>query len=167
MIFERLSPHLPQEIDGARPHSCSSNIRLYKYEQGDSFGKHYDDTNPEYGPAAETGEQKVAIARSKGKGNGKGKGGRAAAAELIGWSKLTILIYLNNKEHYPVQGGDTIFYTGDTGDTNIPFVSFSPADEQQAGAVLMHGHGHRCLLHEGMPVLSGVKYLLRTDVIYA
>lgn len=41
--------------------------------------------------------------------------------------------------------------------------SFSPVQ----GACLVHGHGRQCLLHEGAAVTSGVKYLLRTDVMYA
>lgn len=41
--------------------------------------------------------------------------------------------------------------------------SFSP----KQGACLVHGHGRQCLLHEGAAVTSGVKYLLRTDVMYA
>lgn len=40
---------------------------------------------------------------------------------------------------------------------------FSPVQ----GACLVHGHGRQCLLHEGAAVTSGVKYLLRTDVMYA
>ena len=34
------------------------------------------------------------------------------------------------------------------------------------GAVLLHAHGQRCLTHSGAPVTGGVKYLLRTDVVY-
>lgn len=41
--------------------------------------------------------------------------------------------------------------------------SFSPLQ----GACLVHGHGRQCLLHEGAAVTAGVKYLLRTDVMYS
>jgi hypothetical protein len=36
----------------------------------------------------------------------------------------------------------------------------------EAGTALLHRHGERCMLHAGAPVLSGAKYLLRTDVAY-
>ena len=36
----------------------------------------------------------------------------------------------------------------------------------EAGAILMHMHGDRCLEHEAEPVLRGVKYILRTDIVY-
>lgn len=43
-VLERLLPHLSQCLDGI-PRACNANIRLYKYEPGHAFGKHYDDTN--------------------------------------------------------------------------------------------------------------------------
>lgn len=36
----------------------------------------------------------------------------------------------------------------------------------KAGAALMHAHGPRCLMHEGAAVNKGVKYLLRSDILY-
>ena len=36
-----------------------------------------------------------------------------------------------------------------------------------AGLALLHKHGDDCLLHEGRPVTTGVKYVLRSDVIFA
>ena len=35
------------------------------------------------------------------------------------------------------------------------------------GMALLHRHGDDCLLHEGRPVKSGIKYLLRSDVVFA
>ena len=37
----------------------------------------------------------------------------------------------------------------------------------EAGLALLHKHGDDCLLHEGRPVTTGVKYVLRSDVIFA
>lgn len=44
-IFQRSFPFLPAEIDNERPVGCSSNIRLYRYEAGDSFGRHVDQSD--------------------------------------------------------------------------------------------------------------------------
>lgn len=37
--------------------------------------------------------------------------------------------------------------------------------ELQRGLALLHRHGRECLLHEGKPVLKGTKWVLRSDVI--
>lgn len=84
-------------------------------------------------------------------------------------SLWTVLIYLNgggmeeggDAEEEPLRGGETVFYKGNYGGKIA--ASFSPLK----GACLVHGHGRQCLLHEGSPVTAGVKYLLRTDVMYA
>ena len=34
------------------------------------------------------------------------------------------------------------------------------------GLALLHLHGDDCLEHEGAQVLSGVKYVLRSDVVF-
>src|ERR1044072_841488 len=62
-------------------------------------------------------------------------------------SLLTLIMYLN--EGYV--GGETFFLNSET--------LVAP----QTGKVLVFAHQ---LWHEGLPVLSGVKYILRTDVIY-
>lgn len=36
----------------------------------------------------------------------------------------------------------------------------------KTGMALLHKHGNNCLLHEGKAVKSGVKYLLRSDVVF-
>ena len=36
----------------------------------------------------------------------------------------------------------------------------------QAGLALLHKHGNDCLLHEALAVRSGVKHILRSDVVF-
>ena len=80
--------------------------------------------------------------------------------EVNDWhsSKLTLLIYLSED----FTGGETIFYR-DSG-------MLKPCKETQIanikpklGQILVFEHQQ---LHEGAPVLSGQKYVLRTDVMY-
>lgn len=61
------------------------------------------------------------------------------------WSAYTLIIYLNDD----LEGGDTTF----------PQFSVKP----KAGAAIIFKHN---ILHAGEPVLSGVKYILRTDIMY-
>lgn len=72
----------------------------------------------------------------------------SATVAGLGTSRYTILIYLSE-----CSGGATRF-EGD--------VSFDP----EPGALLIHAHGDLCLEHEADPVLDGVKYVLRTDLVY-
>ncbi|MEW6129623.1 MAG: 2OG-Fe(II) oxygenase [Acidobacteriota bacterium] len=62
-------------------------------------------------------------------------------------SLLTLIIYLNQD----FAGGETFFLNSQT--------LIAP----ETGKVLLFAHQ---LWHEGLPVLSGTKYILRTDVIY-
>jgi hypothetical protein len=72
-----------------------------------------------------------------------------------GMTEITVLVYLSN-----CVGGATRFYPTQTKRKNI---AFTPEE----GAILLHIHGDRCLQHEADAVVSGVKYVLRTDVVYA
>ena len=128
-IFSRVQATLPTSIDGLVPVGCSKNIRMYKYSEGDSFGKHVDESQVD----KETGST----------------------------SKLTLLIYLNDTESSNLLGGKTIFYKAHS--SKEPLYSIEP----KRGMLLLHGHGHRCLTHEGELVMKGFKYVLRTDVLYS
>lgn len=79
-------------------------------------------------------------------------------------SRFTVLVYLNDASDSELVGGSTIFYANEAG-AKQQHVVLSVAPE--TGAALVHGHGDRCLLHEGALVTSGAKYLLRTDVMYS
>ncbi|KAK1939938.1 hypothetical protein P3T76_008261 [Phytophthora citrophthora] len=79
-------------------------------------------------------------------------------------SRFTVLVYLNDSVDSDLEGGNTIFYANEAGAKKQEVVlSVAP----ETGAALVHGHGDRCLLHEGALVTRGAKYLLRTDVMYS
>lgn len=75
---------------------------------------------------------------------------------VVGQTEITLLVYLSQ-----CQGGATRFYPALDGKKDASFC-FAP----QVGAVLLHVHGDRCLEHEADPVISGTKYVLRSDVCY-
>ena len=66
-------------------------------------------------------------------------------------SLLTILLYLN--EDY--SGGRTTFYDDTSGE--------ELANEPNTGLILIHDHA---ILHAGTPVISGCKYVIRSDIMY-
>lgn len=68
-------------------------------------------------------------------------------------TRHTVLIYLS-----ACAGGETVFY----GAKGKEVAAVPPAP----GRALIHRHGDDCLLHEGARVRDGVKYVLRTDVVY-
>jgi len=177
-IFRRIRSFVPETLilPGSqrvyKPTSCAKNLRLYKYTEGQRFGKHYDgaqDTDDGgitcftvllylngdggSGGGPPDGSRASGSGKRKGKcelpSNGAAEGDEVAeGGEVDG--KANGLPF--------VRGGQTMFY-----DTPSDLAcQFTP----RAGYVLMHSHGHNCLLHEGGVVLSGVKYLLRTDVVY-
>ena len=148
-IFQRLLPIIPTVLGGRRAIGCSSNIRIYRYLPGQCFGKHIDESNRD----------------PEGRGS----------------TQLTVLVYLNGEDStkYPetvgtrtiaLLGGHTIFY-------HDPPSKFSKKNIQkepevcaiiipETGKVVLHAHGDRCLTHEAAVVVQGVKYVLRTDVVY-
>lgn len=67
-------------------------------------------------------------------------------------STWTLLIYLTES----LIGGETSFQV--RGGTALT-PSVTP------GMALIHRHGNDCLLHEGLPVKSGVKWVLRSDLM--
>ena len=80
-----------------------------------------------------------------------------------GTTEMTMLIYLSTCE-----GGATRFHhpSGRRSRKQQQGSSSSFAFEPQVGALLLHVHGKFCLEHEADEVLSGKKYVLRTDLVY-
>ena len=79
--------------------------------------------------------------------------GRNQRAE--GDSFLTALLYLNSEEDEGLQGGGTLFL--DTDGATVARVS------PKKGALLIFDHH---LYHKGESVAQGVKYVLRSDLLY-
>lgn len=81
----------------------------------------------------------------------------------VGTTGYTVLFYLSGggravkglKEG--VKGGETVFW-----DDGRKLAAVKPA----AGRALLHLHGDDCMEHEGAAVTAGVKYILRTDVVF-
>eukprot|EP00521_Asterionellopsis_glacialis_P018425 CAMPEP_0195293944 /NCGR_PEP_ID=MMETSP0707-20130614/13808_1 /TAXON_ID=33640 /ORGANISM="Asterionellopsis glacialis, Strain CCMP134" /LENGTH=138 /DNA_ID=CAMNT_0040354779 /DNA_START=267 /DNA_END=683 /DNA_ORIENTATION=+ len=133
-IFSRMQssnilPQIASQLDISssskmyRPVGCNENLRLYRYEKGMSFGRHFDGSHP--------------------------------VERLKGDTEITVLIYLSS-----CGGGATRFYPPKSSKKSFAF-------DPQPGAILFHVHGDRCLEHEADPVLNGLKYVLRTDIVYA
>jgi hypothetical protein len=77
------------------------------------------------------------------------------------WSRLTFVLYLNDC----FTGGATTFFTSaPDADGVLEARGVRPV----AGNALVFPHGDTagCLVHEGSAVLTGVKYIVRTDVLY-
>jgi len=51
-IYKRLEPWMPTEVAGKPASCCNPNIRLYRYEPGQRFGPHVDQSNQLAGGAA-------------------------------------------------------------------------------------------------------------------
>lgn len=109
-----------------RSKGLNSNIRVYRYRKGHSFGAHYDES-------------------VKDKTTGL-------------WTDWTLLIYLNED----MEGGETVFYRESSYKNRKP----EPIVVQpKKGMALLHRHGTHCMLHEARQVLSGNKWVLRSDVL--
>ncbi|KAF8921427.1 hypothetical protein CPB85DRAFT_1372520 [Mucidula mucida] len=75
-------------------------------------------------------------------------------------SEWTLLIYLTGQED-GVEGGETIFYKDEK--CHLSETIVAPLTR---GAALLHRHGPDCMLHEGSKVLTGTKYVLRSDLMF-
>ncbi|KAF3781556.1 hypothetical protein EJ110_NYTH36673 [Nymphaea thermarum] len=84
-------------------------------------------------------------------------------------TEYTLLVYLNGNSRTTTNnstsnnqnlvGGETVFY-----DSRKRIVAeVAPAE----GMALLHLHGEKCMLHEARIVKKSVKYVLRSDVVFA
>ncbi|AGO10469.1 AaceriABR017Cp [[Ashbya] aceris (nom. inval.)] len=116
-------PHVMQDLHFRGAKGLNPQLRLYRYQKGHHFGKHYDES---------------------------------VMVPGVGQTQWTVLIYLSGDD--TLEGGDTIFYSPQGRDHE--------AIHPSPGLVLLHKHGDDCLLHEAQMVLKGVKWVLRSDIIF-
>jgi len=144
-LFARVRALLPPALDGGALVGLNARWRLFRYSPGAVYRPHIDGAWP--GAGADGGGALVDDAH----------GGRVV-------SRLTFLLYLNGGLG---DGGATTFFTPslERGPGHVDARGVAPS----AGAALVfpHGDGRESLVHEGSAVApGGVKYVVRTDVLY-
>jgi len=134
------------DFDGKQALGINSRFRFYRYAEGDYFAAHSDGSWP---------------------------GSRVVDGELITnafddrWSQLTFLLFLS--EDY--LGGATQFYV-DAQDATRPARGVEGARKVDIrtplGAALCFPHGMHPLhcLHSSQAIQSGLKYIIRSDVLF-
>lgn len=140
-LWERVEPYLLPKIHDCKLAGINKRFRCYRYEPGAVYRPHVDGAWPPSGIDAD-GEYQFDV------------------SEGTLWSKMTFLMYLNEG----FEGGCTTFYTPAHEEGKLLASAVGP----RVGGVLVFPHGDTsgALVHEGSGVVSGCKYIIRTEVIY-
>jgi pentatricopeptide repeat protein len=142
-IWARVKAALPPSLFGCAIAGLNARWRLFRYAPGAVYRPHVDGSWP---------------------GSGLGPDGQYiydAFKDSPRRSKLTFLMYLNDD----IQGGHTVLYTPSTAVVGgLDARGVAPS----AGCVLCFPHGDTpgSLVHEGSAVQEGVKYVIRTEVLF-
>ncbi|KAG4130921.1 hypothetical protein ERO13_D09G174800v2 [Gossypium hirsutum] len=129
------------KIRGKAAVGLNPNIRFYRYKVGQHFGQHIDES-------VDLGEGKHTV--------------YTLLVYLSGAAKTKDKSDSNNMKDSasePIVGGETVFY----GSRNRVVAEVAPAE----GMALLHIHGDKCMLHEARNVSKGIKYVFRSDVVFA
>ncbi|KAG7537561.1 Oxoglutarate/iron-dependent dioxygenase [Arabidopsis suecica] len=119
------------------------NIRFYRYSAGQHFGRHIDESAD-----LEDGKRTYYTLLIYLSGNGTKSKSKSSSSKMNDSSSAE-----------PLVGGETVFY----GSRNSIVAEVAPVE----GMALFHIHGDKCMLHEGRNVSKGVKYVFRSDVVFA
>lgn len=134
------------DFGGKRAVGLNARFRFYRYQEGDYFAAHTDGSWP---------------------------GSRVIDGELIAnafddrWSQLSFLLFLSDD----FEGGATRFYV-DPGNPARPLRGIEAAHSIDVrtplGGALCFPHGVHPLhcLHASQPISAGVKYIIRSDVLF-
>ncbi|KAL4340015.1 hypothetical protein GQ457_08G036060 [Hibiscus cannabinus] len=129
------------KIRGKVAVGLNPNIRFYRYKVGQCFGRHID-ASVHLGEGKRT-HYTLLIYLSGGlktKGKSDSSNSKDSASEVL-------------------DGGETVFYDS----WNGIVAEVAPAE----GMALLHIHGDKCMLHEARSVSKGIKYVFRSDVVFA
>ncbi|KAL8519423.1 hypothetical protein ACS0TY_010383 [Phlomoides rotata] len=130
------------KIRGKVAVGLNPNLRFYRYSPGQRFGRHIDESN-DLGEGRRT-HYTLLIYLSGAPGKSKAKSKNDNSSQ----DSLDLLV-----------GGETVFY----GPRNSLVAEVPPTE----GMALVHIHGDKCMLHEARNVSKGIKYVLRSDVVFA
>ncbi len=145
-----------------------------RYGPGQCFGKHVDES-VELGDGQSTAytlliylsgsgamsEQpsSAAVGSSNGKAGSQARGRTRQASKQGPQQQQQQQQQAGDPSKLPLVGGETVFY----GPRGREVARVAP----KAGLALLHRHGDECLEHEGAAVQAGLKYVLRSDVVFA
>ncbi|CDP05262.1 unnamed protein product [Coffea canephora] len=127
------------KIRGKTAIGLNPNLRFYRYKAGQRFGRHIDESI-DLGDGKRTHYTLLIYLSGGSRSKTRNDNTQDSASETI-------------------VGGETVFY----GPRNALVAEVPPTE----GMALLHVHGDRCMLHEARNVHTGVKYVLRSDVVFA
>ncbi|KAF9548285.1 hypothetical protein CPC08DRAFT_823525 [Agrocybe pediades] len=142
-LYERIVHLLPQTVHGGAVKGINSRFRLYRYRPGALYRPHIDGAWPSSALDSTTNPPSYVY-----------------DSDPTVYSRLTFLIYLNDD----FEGGCTTFFLPSSTQGILEARPVRP----RTGTVCVfpHGAAKGSLLHEGSGVLSGAKYVIRTEVLY-
>ncbi len=135
-LYNKIQAYIPKKIKKISV-GLNSHFRLSKYEEGQFFGIHKDGINFEF-------------ANKEGHANHGRRSGPILAKQQK-MSYATLNIFLNDN----FEGGETIFYKNDKKTVTLT------CKPKVGRASFFYSQQY----HEGAKLLSGYKYLLRTDLM--
>lgn len=152
------------------PRGLNRRWRFYRYVPGRYYRPHIDGAWPPSGLVPPSGVSTDGGCGASATSPTACDAGADADADVAGtyaydcsggtqMSRFTALLYLNEG----FDGGCTTFFTPST---TVGVMNAFPVTPR-AGCMLLFPHGSvEALLHEGSPVLHGMKYVVRTEVEY-
>ncbi|CAJ2500147.1 Uu.00g030000.m01.CDS01 [Anthostomella pinea] len=144
ILWERVRPFVPAEVEGRKARSINRRFRVYRYVPGAEYRCHFDGAWPPSGVDSTSGMYLYDASPADGKQS----------------SLFTFLVYLNDE----FEGGETTFFTPSIKEGVMNAHPVRPI--MGSIALFPHGESKGALLHEGTGVRKGAKYIIRTDVEY-